>query len=287
MKTSLLLFSFAIAPIALLDAADAASETTVNISVTGSARLAEGSRRYTDTAGTHLHLGYDTTLPFKGGGTLLAGLALDQRQFDPPNAAPVPDHLSSIALNLGWRQAIDERWSWEAAAQPGVYGEKLGSGAGFGAPLTLRFIRASSANLQWAAGLDYDARSGHPLVGGIGVRWKFAPKWTLLALPPAPRLEYEYSPQLTYFAGAELQRGTYRVADNFGRQHGRPTLDGLTLDYRETVLAAGVRWHPAASFELCAEAGWLVDRRFAFQERELLVHGAGAASGRIALTHRY
>jgi hypothetical protein len=287
-KHLLLLLALAFAPFTSARSFEAAPENELSFSSTAAARLAEGSRRFADLDGTHLRVAHGTTLTYPGGAALLAGIAFEQYGFDAPASTPVPAHLRSASLTLGWRQPIDEHWSWQVEAHPGLYGESLGAGSdGFDVPVSLRLVRASSATLQWAVGLDYDPRSGHPLVGGLGVRWQFAPHWTLLALPPAPQVEYEFSPQLTGFAGLALQRGSYRVAADFGRTHGRPALDHAIVDYREIVVQAGARWRPAPQFELAASAGWLTDRRFAFAEQNLLVHGSGAPYLRAAITHRY
>jgi len=283
----LLLLALAVAPLVSSGAVDAAPENTLSFASAGPARLTEGSRRFADSGTTQMRLAHGTTLTYHAGAGLVAGIAFERRRFDVPAGAPIPAQLDSAVLSLGWRQPIDDRWSWQVEAQPGLYGESLGlGGAAFDLPVSLRLVRASSATLQWAVGLDYDPRGGHPLVGALGVRWRFAPRWTLLALPPAPQVEYEFSPRLTAFAGIALQRGSYRVGADFGRRHGRPALDDAVVDYRDIVISAGVRWRPAPRFEVTASAGWLADRRFEFTDQDLLLHGSGAPHVRLSLTHR-
>lgn len=204
--------------------------------------------------------------------------------FSTPARAPLPDSLSILALKLGYNCSLTPQWSLRAEIDPGIYSdfEDVG-GDDFNAPAGLRFVYAVSRDLQWFFGLNVDPRSGHPLVGGAGVRWHFAPEWTLLLLVPAPRIEYAVTPDLTFFAGANLRGGTFRVAENFGRSRARPELDDQNVGYRELSAGAGARWQLAPNFSFSASVGWLFDRRFEFDDRNLLLNGDGAATFQISL----
>ena len=56
--------------------------------------------------------------------------------------------------------------------------------------------------LQIIGQFNADARREFPIVAFIGARWQFADKWTMLALFPKPRIEYQATDALAVYAGA-------------------------------------------------------------------------------------
>jgi hypothetical protein len=220
--------------------------------------------------------------------TLLAGFGAQWFDFHPPAGSIVPEHLGSMAVKLGLNHQFASPWSARAEIDPGLYGDlSRGNGGGFDAPVALRVVYAANQDLQWVLGANIDWRSGHPVVGGIGVRWHFAPAWTLSLLLPAPRLEWTIAPRVALFAGANLSGGTFRVADDFGRTRGRPALDGQIVDYREISIGAGVRWQASRATALHLGIGRMLDRRFEFHDRNLLLNGDGAAAAQFAVTSAF
>jgi hypothetical protein len=254
----------------------------VDFSLAGRSDIHEGSLRLGRISSTQVRARSVMSVPVDEQNQFLAGVAVQWLEFDPPATSLVPSTLTAVAARLGWNHTTATPWTFRAEVDPGVYG--AGS---FGAPVALRAIYASSRELQWAIGLNYDWRSGHPLIGGVGVRWNFAPDWTLSLLLPAPRLEWTISPRLSLFAGATLQGGTFRVADNFGRTRGRPAFDGQTVDYREITLAAGLRWQVSPATTLHLGVGATTDRRFEFPDRDLLLNGDGAPAVQLTFTSAY
>jgi len=257
-------------------------DLVAEFSYAGRSDIGEGSRRLGEISTTQARASAVTALPLDASNQFLIGVGAQQLEFDPPAASLVPARLSSLALKLGWNRAIDAQWSFRAEVDPGTYG--AGS---FGAPLALRAIYAASRELQWAFGLNYDWRSSHPLVGGVGVRWQFAPEWTLSFLLPAPRIEWALTKDFSLSAGASLRGGTFRVADNFGRARGRPAFDGQRVDYREINVGVGARWRLAPGTALYLGVGALTDRRFEFDDRNLLLNGDGAPAAQLTLTSAF
>jgi hypothetical protein len=90
------------------------------------------------------------------------------------------------------------------------------------------------------------------------------------------KLEYTPSRAWTFYVGGELQGGSYRLAEDFGNEHGRPELNGDKFAYREIRALGGVRWALARSLRLSLEAGYAADRRFEFREADWEFQARGA-----------
>lgn len=244
--------------------------------VAGSAPIAEGSRPLGDLRHAHYALDGTTTLALGRDAAAIVGLGW--RRFDfSGSAADVPDSLSALSLKLGYSRSLSPRWSLRAEVDPGIYSDLDDvSGDDFGSPFGVRAIYAASRELQWAFALFVDLRSSVPLIGGVGARWQFAPGWTLQAILPEPRVEYAVRETLRLHAGASLRGGTFRVAEDFGRRRGRAQLDNQDLDFREIAIGVGVRWEIAPTLTAGATLGWMLDRRFEYEDRDLLINGDGA-----------
>jgi hypothetical protein len=242
----------------------------------GSAEIAEGSRPLGEMRHTHFAFEGATTLALDRDSAAIVGLGW--RRFDfSGSVADVPDSLSSLALKLGYARTFSPQWSLRAEIDPGLYSdfEDVGS-EDVSAPFGLRVMYAASRELQWAFAVFVDPRSSVPVIGGVGARWQFAPQWTLLAFLPEPRVEYAVSDRLRLYAGASMRGGTFRVAEDFGRRRGRPALDGQEVDFREISVGAGARWQLSRTLSAGAAVGWMLDRRFEYEDRDLLLNGEGA-----------
>jgi len=120
-----------------------------------------------------------------------------------------------------------------------------------------------------------NAQRDSPLLGGAGVRWKFADDWLLSLWFPRPRIEFKATDNVTVFAGATFTGGSYVVADDFGSRRGRPDLDGEAVDFQEVRVGAGLRYVIKQKLGVELGGGWTVDRRYQFHERDLLLNGDG------------
>lgn len=277
-------FSFALAPTPV-SAQTRVTPTVSNFnhawlaeaSHTAESSLHEGRSRLGDLSTTHARLTYLGTLRLNESWSLLAGADAQLLSSRLPDGAPIPDSLGSVALKLGANWTLNPRWTLRAEVDPGIYSdfEDL-SGDDFNAPFGLRATYAASTNVLWVLGLSVDPRGDIPVVGGPGVRWRFAPDWTLNLVLPRPRIEFAASRQLTLFAGGELKGGSYRVGERFGRDAGRPALDGETVSYREIRAGAGARYRIAPLLSISLDAGWTIDRRYHYENRHLLLNGDGA-----------
>jgi hypothetical protein len=73
-----------------------------------------------------------------------------------------------------------------------------------------------------------------------------------------------------------MRGGTFRVAEDFGRRRGRAQLDNQDVDFREITLGAGARWEFSRTLSAGVTLGWMLDRRFEYENRDLLLNGDGA-----------
>jgi hypothetical protein len=91
-----------------------------------------------------------------------------------------------------------------------------------------------------------------------------------------PRVEYRVDERLTTYAGVEFVRSSFRVGERFGDELGRPELNDEDVSYQEWRLGAGARWRALKDLSVFAETGWMVDRRFHYDDPGVLVNGDGA-----------
>lgn len=237
----------------------------------------QGDRELGDLNTLHNRLGYLGTVVSEGTQDLLVGVDWQRFSFGLPEGSPLPNTLQSAALKVGTNWRFAESWAMRLEADPGFYSDFRDiSWDDFNAPFAFRVSYQSSPSLLWVVGLSVDLRSDLPVVGGLGVRWNFAEQWTLNLIMPRPRIEYAATENLTLFAGGELKSGAYRVADDFGRAVGMPDLDNQVVDYRELRVGAGARYRFCPHFSAVLEGGWLIDRRFEYDDADLLLNGDGA-----------
>ncbi len=218
----------------------------------------------------------------------IAGFDLHGTWFDVPGAAPIPGSLHETSVRLGglWRR--NEKWTFQGMLSPGLYSDlKDIDGGDFNVPgLFLAFWQVHD-RLQLIAGAGVNARRDLPVIPALGARWRFADDWTLLAVFPTPRIEYAATESLTLFAGAELVRSAYRVAEDFGNRFGRPDLNDQDISYNEWRVGAGVRWRIAGTLSVSVDAGWTGEREFNFDDRNLELTSKGAPYAQISVGGTY
>ena len=295
MKTIRLLAMAALLPAAWLPAQTPMSprsgattfDNVAEFAYAGRADIGEGSRWLGKIDSSQVRVLAVTAMPLDERNEFLAGLGVQWLEFHPPAGSLVPERLGAVSAKLGLNHQFASPWSVRAEIDPGLYNDLGSGGRGSGAPAALRLVYAADRDLQWVLGANIDTRSGHPVIGGVGVRWKFAPDWTLALLLPAPRVEWAASENVALFAGASLRGGTFRVADNFGRTRGRPAFDGQIVDYREINVGVGARWQLTPATALHCGLGQMLDRRFEFHDRNLLLNGDGAPSAQLTLTSAF
>jgi hypothetical protein len=203
-------------------------------------------------------------------------------------SAPIPNTLQQIDVLLGLDWQLNDKWLFRTELRPGVYSDFHDvDWNDVGAPFVLSAAYLANVDLQWVFGLLIDPRSNYPVIPALGVRWKFADQWTLRALLPEPRLEYELNERFIAYLGGGFDLGTYRLSDNFGDARRYPDLNRAMLDYFEVRVGPGFSWRIRAEIEIGANAGYMVYRRFDFGDKHALVSSDPAPYFQISCQLRF
>lgn len=267
-------------PFALLDRA------RVEFSATASASLRGGAgevavQRYEGEAGGSTSVGTDARLTH--------GVGWVRTELDRAGANLLPGTLEEVSVRLGWQQTLGPRWRWMAVARPGFYGDGAGLESDtFNVPLLALASYASSRELAWSFGVVANAFSDNPVIPVAGVRWEFAPAWTLNVGLPRAGLEWQANKDVLLTAGATVQGGAYRLTRNpvTGSAAGARLAD-TKLDYREIRLGVGASWTLRDWLTLSVDAGLAVDQEFDFHQRGVKYRGSDEAFGAVAVSGRF
>ena len=212
-------------------------------------------------------------------GILRLGLQTERYSFSFGGTAPIPDNLHSTNLIIGLDTELSDSFLIRVEAQPGFYGtdfDDFGRDT-FNVPFLIGGTYIYSSNLQFVFGIGFDALRQTPVLPGGGVRWKFAPQWTLNAVVPTPRFEYEPNSSLLIFAGADARLSSYRVEKNFGTLRGDPSLNHAAISYEELRLGGGLDWKLSTAIKLSFEGGYIPYRNFDFHRTQVRDHQDGGA----------
>lgn len=211
-------------------------------------------------------------------GVLRLGGSWERFSFSNSGFNPLPNTLQSFNAVAGLDTRLGESLLLRLEVTPGFYtaGSRATSRS-FNAPVIIGASYLFSENLQLILGVQVNANAKYPVIGGPGVRWKFAPSWTLNAILPAPRLEFAPSKALTFFAGARLLGNTYRTDGGFGSARGNARLNNAVVSYSEVRAGAGLAWEVRPGTKLELEGGALVHREYDFHRAGARWHSNGAA----------
>ncbi len=217
-----------------------------------------------------------------------AGFGWERSGFGLPAGVPLPNTVNALTLNFQNDWKFADKWNLRIDVRPGLFSDLEDiDGGDFNAPLTAGLAYSQSETLMWVAAVNVDVRRDIPVIGGVGVRWKFAEDWTLALLLPKPTIEYQVSPAVAVFAGGELMGGAYRVAEDLGTRTGRANLDDEMVSYREIRVGGGFRANVGKNLTASVEGGWVIDRRFTYEEADLQINGDGAMYLGVALRARF
>ncbi|MFM7556026.1 MAG: DUF6268 family outer membrane beta-barrel protein [Verrucomicrobiota bacterium] len=216
------------------------------------------------------------------------GVAYTRWDFGREAGNPLPANLQSAALPLTVSWRFREGWQAFGEASPGIYSdfEEI-SGDAFNAPFVGGVGYTVNPDLQVFVSASVDFRRDIPVVGGPGVRWRFAEDWTLSLLLPRPQIQYRPSADWLLHVGAEMAGGAFHLNPTFGSRRGLPAMDDQQITYREIRTGAGARWGGPKGFQASIEAGWMIDRRFVLDDVRLQFNGDGAVYGQVSIGYRY
>jgi hypothetical protein len=219
-------------------------------------------------------------------GILRFGVQTERYSFSYGSLAPIPKDLHSTALVIGLDTEFSDSFLIRFEADPGFYGtdfDDFGQDT-FNVPVILGGTYIFSSNFQVVFGIGVDAFRKYPVLPGGGIRWKFASQWTLNAVVPTPRLEYEPNSNLLFYAGADIRATSYRVEKNYGTLRGNPALNHGAITYEEVRVGAGLDWKLTSALKLSLEGGVIPFRNFDFHRTQVRYHqDGGAPYGMVAL----
>ena len=218
-------------------------------------------------------------LPMTKIGILRLGVQTERYAFSFGSNAPIPDDLHSTNLILGLDTKFSDSFLIRFEMQPGFYGvdwDDFGRDT-FNVPFILGGTYIFSSGVQVVFGVGVDAWRSNVVLPGGGVRWKFAPQWTLNAVVPTPRLEYEPNSNMVFFAGADIRSTSYRVEKNFGTLRGNTALNHASITYNELRVGGGLDWKLSTAIKLSVEGGYIPYRNFDFHRTQVRYHQDGGA----------
>jgi opacity protein-like surface antigen len=219
-------------------------------------------------------------------GILRLGMQAERYSFSYGGNAAIPDGLESTSLILGLDTEFSDSFLIRLEAQPGFYGTDFDDFGWdtFNVPVVLGGTYIVNSGFQIVFGVGIDALRKYPVLPGGGIRWKFAPQWTLNAVAPTPRLEYELNGNFMLYGGADIRATSYRVDKQFGTVRGNTALNHAALTYEEVRTGGGFEWKLTSSIKLSVEGGFIPFRNFDFHRADVRYHqDGGAPYGTLAL----
>jgi hypothetical protein len=219
-------------------------------------------------------------------GILRFGVQMERYTFSYSNLAPIPDTLHSTAFVIGLDTEFSDSFLVRIELDPGWYGtgsDDFGQDT-FNVPVIIGGTYIYSSSLQFVFGVGIDGLRKYVVLPGGGIRWKFASDWTLNAVAPNPRLEYEMNSSFLIYGGADIRATAYRVEKDFGTLRGNPALNHAAIAYDEIRVGAGFDWKITSAMTFSLEAGAIPFRNYEFHRTPVRYHQDGAAPyGMLAL----
>src|SRR5256714_2124 len=220
-------------------------------------------------------------------GILRLGIQTERYSFGYGNLAPIPDDLHSTALVVGLDTEFSDSFLIRLELDPGFYGTDFDdfSQDTFNVPVIIGGTYIFSSNFQVVFGVGVDAFRKYPVLPGGGIRWKFASQWTLNAVVPTPRLEYEPNSNLLFYGGADIRATSYRVEKNFGSLRGVPAWNHGAITYEELRVGGGLDWKLSSAVKLTVDGGVIPFRDFDFYRVNGRDHQDGIAPYALVALH--
>jgi opacity protein-like surface antigen len=262
------------------------AEFDIDQAYIGGSDVQRGNRRVEDFDEYYSYLSFVYTPRLKYG-ILRIGSQWERYSFGFPNGGEqLPNTLQAVNAIVGFDTKFSDSMLVRIEAQPGFYGTTFDDldGDSFNIPFILGGTYIYSPELQFVLGVGVNIQSHYPVLPGGGIRWKMSPNWTLNAVAPNPRLEYQLNPNLLFFAGADIRANTFRTDDRFGDSHGDTSLNSAWLSYEEVRAGAGAEWKITPSVSLRLEGGYVPWRQFDYHRTQVRYHyESGAPYGALLL----
>jgi hypothetical protein len=246
-----------------------AQEFNSATSYTGKSTTKQGSSNLGGVSNINSSFDYVVSPQIQDGLLLRLGVNGERNSFGLFPNAPLPNTLQAANAIIGVDMAVGDKILMRAELHPGIYSDFVNiTGNDFDMPVQMGGTYLWSKDLQLIFGVQIDLKSNYPLIGLPGIRWQFADKWVLSAIPPKPQLQYLVTNNLTLYTGAEILAGTYHLNNNFGTNHGHgpgastSQLNGDILDFTEFRVGAGLTWKFTPNMSLDVSGGYMPYRDF-------------------------
>jgi hypothetical protein len=244
-------------------------EFTIEGSYDGGVTTQQGNYRRGQVNDINSHFNYVVSPQVKDGFLLRFGVDAERNSFGLPSQAPIPTTLQSVNAIIGVDYALTDKILFRAEAHPGLYSDFVDiTGSDIDVPVQFGGTYLYSKDLQLILGGEFDIKSDIPFIIVPGIRWQFADKWVIEAIPPRPQLQYEWSNALTLYAGAEILDGTYHLNNNFGSNHAstegpaNANLNGNIVDFTEARVGVGFTWKFTPVLNLDVSGGYVPYRQY-------------------------
>jgi hypothetical protein len=191
---------------------------------------------------------------------LRLGAEYERFDFSIHNETRLPDTLQGASADIALEYLVNGRTAFLIESRPGLFFQQRATSGSFDAPtniaVALPFFGSDKVDI--IAGVAISGLSRYPVFPIAGILWHINDKWDLRAYLPDPRLVYQASDTVEFYAGAELIGGAFKT-DN------RPVvpakLSGAVITYDEVRAGAGITWK-AKPLTFDFGAGYTVQSEF-------------------------
>lgn len=197
-------------------------------------------------------------------------LGVDYSRFDfGTTAAPVPQHLHSVAGVIGLDYMHNDDVGAFLQVKPGFYGEDDFNSSSFDAPITLgRIFVLEQDKLYLFVGANAAFLRGRfPVIPIVGLVWMPNAKWKVLGVLPEPRVIYSPNDNWDFWVGGELGGGSFRT--NKDDTITPSKLSGAQVDYSDYRVGAGIIYSPCDGVSIDLGGGVAIQREFDFYRADV------------------
>jgi hypothetical protein len=176
-------------------------------------------------------------------GKWFLSLGADYERFDFSihNENRLPNTLQSASGVIALEYLVNNETAFLLETRPGVYFQHKVNGGSFDSPTDLAVtIPISKDKFYIVAGVVYSNLGEYPVFPIGGILWHINPKWDLRAYLPDPRLVYQCSDNLEFYAGGELVGGAYKTDNRTGVTPEK--ISGGIITYDEVRAGGGITW---------------------------------------------
>lgn len=228
------------------------------------------------------------SLPAPDTWRLSSSISWSRDEFKFTGTIPLPKQLESFGFGVMAMKDLAKEIGpgWSAMAMLNAdFSSDTGkiSGDSFSLMAVAMIGKEVSPNFEWQAGLIGKTRGDMKVFPMIGLRWKFAPDWSLLVGFPRTGISYQASEALTLTAGLMgMQGGTYYVSESTV-----PGLNKTYLEYNEMRGGLRAEYQISKNFSVEADAGVTLDRKFDYYDLNYKLDGKSSGYGRIGLKYQF